>query len=38
MRKSKIATLAVTAFITIALYIYSLYSAYWIFREATSAR
>lgn len=33
MRKSKIATLAVTAFITIALYIYSLYSAYWIFKR-----
>lgn len=33
MKKSKIATLAVTAFITIALYIYSLYSAYWIFKR-----
>lgn len=33
MRKSKIATLAVTAFITIALYIYSLYSAYWTFKR-----
>ena len=33
MKKSKIATLAVTAFITIALYIYSLYSAYWTFKR-----
>lgn len=36
MRKSKIATLAVTAFITIALYIYSLYSAYWIFKRGNA--